>query len=131
MPTGNHSERNSAQKRLRRCMFMGRLNGIKQYNHGISRRYLFFNDEGRAYEALGKSEFREIFCDEGAGRVEERLKALGETLELRMITTTSVARKRCCKRLVLSFCGFGPRPRTGWHSEYPGSRPVAGGLRMR
>ena len=60
---------------------MVRLDGIKQYSHGISRRSLFLNDEGRAYEALGKSEFREIPFYEGAARVEERLTASGETLE--------------------------------------------------
>ena len=45
-------------------MFMGRLNGINQYKHGLSRRYLFLDDEGRAYEAAGRNEFREIPFDE-------------------------------------------------------------------
>ena len=51
-------------------MFMGRSNGINQYKHGLSRRYLFLDDEGRAYEAAGRNEFREIPFDEalGAGR---------------------------------------------------------------
>ena len=62
-------------------MFMGRLNGINQYKHGISRRYLFLDDEGRAYEAAGRNEFREIAFDEALARVEEPLKELGETLE--------------------------------------------------
>ncbi|MBC8165252.1 MAG: hypothetical protein H7Y20_05180 [Bryobacteraceae bacterium] len=60
---------------------MGRLNEISQYKHGISRRYLFLDDEGRAYEAVGRNEFREIPFDEAIARVEEPLKALGETLE--------------------------------------------------
>ena len=62
-------------------MFMGRLNGINQYKHGISRRYLFLDDEGRAYESAGRNEFREIPFDEALARVEEPLKELGETLE--------------------------------------------------
>ena len=62
-------------------MFMGRLNGVNQYKHGLSRRYLFLDDEGRAYEAAGRKEFREISFDEALARVEEPLKELGETLE--------------------------------------------------
>jgi hypothetical protein len=62
-------------------MFMGRLNGINQYKHGISRRYLFLDDDGRAYEAAGRNEFREIPFDEALARVEAPLKGLGETLE--------------------------------------------------
>ncbi len=62
-------------------MFMGRSNGINQYKHGISRRYLFLDDEGRAYESAGKGEFREIAFEEALGRVEEPLTALDATLE--------------------------------------------------
>ena len=62
-------------------MFMGRLNAINQYKHGLSRRYVFLDDEGQAYEAAGRNEFREIPFDEALARVEEPLKELGETLE--------------------------------------------------
>ena len=62
-------------------MFMGRLNSINQYKHGLSRRYLFLDDEGRAYEAAGRKEFREISFDDALALVEEPLKELGETLE--------------------------------------------------
>ncbi|MCC6367580.1 MAG: hypothetical protein IT165_29005 [Bryobacterales bacterium] len=62
-------------------MFMGRLNGIYQYKHGISRRYLFLDYEGRAYESAGRNQFREIAFEEALERVEEPLGALGATLE--------------------------------------------------
>ena len=62
-------------------MFMGRSNGMNQYKHGISRRYLFLDDEGRAYESTGRVEFREIAFEEALGRVEEPLRELGATLE--------------------------------------------------
>src|SRR5882724_3167839 len=62
-------------------MFMGCLNGINQYKHGLSWRYLFLDDEGRAYEVAGRKEFREIPFDEALARIEEPLKELGETLE--------------------------------------------------
>ena len=62
-------------------MFMGRLNGINHYKHGLSRRYLFLDDVGRAYESVGRKEFREIPFDEALAWVEEPLKELGETVE--------------------------------------------------
>ena len=39
-------------------MFMGRLNGINHYKHGLSRRYLFLDDVGRAYESVRRTQFR-------------------------------------------------------------------------
>jgi hypothetical protein len=62
-------------------MFMGRVNGICQYKHGISRRYLFLDDDGRAYEAAGREQFREIPFEEALARVEAPVKEMGETLE--------------------------------------------------
>ena len=62
-------------------MFMSRLNEINQYKHGLSRGYLFLDDEGQAYEAAGRNEFREIPFDEALAWVEEPLKELGEILE--------------------------------------------------
>ena len=62
-------------------MFMGRVKGINHYKHGLSRRYLFLDDQGRAYEAAGRNAFREIPFEEALARVEEPLKEIGETLE--------------------------------------------------
>ena len=60
---------------------MGRSNGINHYKHGLSRRCLFLDDVGRAYEAAGGNEFREIPFGEALARAEGPLKELGETLE--------------------------------------------------
>ena len=72
---------------LDRCvgfMFMGRLsNGISQYKHGISRRYLFLDDDGVAYERVHHSGFRRIALSEAIARIEEPLREVGETLETR------------------------------------------------
>lgn len=62
-------------------MFMGRVNGINSYKHGISRRYLFLDDEGQAYQAVGRNEFRRVPFEEALALVEGPLKELGETLE--------------------------------------------------
>ncbi len=75
-------------------MFMGRLNGINQYKHGLSRRYLFLDDEGRAYEAAGRNEFREIPLTKPWRGSKQPLKELGETLETPYDSTpTSSAKK--------------------------------------
>ena len=63
-------------------MFMGRLsNGINQYKHGISRRYLFLDDDGVAYERVHGGGFRRIAMSEAMARIEEPLREIGETLE--------------------------------------------------
>ena len=62
-------------------MFMGRVNSINQYKHGINRRYLLLDDGGRAYQAFGRNEFREIPFEEALALVEAPLKELGVTLE--------------------------------------------------
>jgi hypothetical protein len=62
-------------------MFMGRLNGVNQYKHGLSRRYLFLDDQGRAYEAAGRDCFREIPFEEALSRVVKPLHRMGETLD--------------------------------------------------
>ncbi|MBY0502766.1 MAG: hypothetical protein K2X03_02575 [Bryobacteraceae bacterium] len=60
---------------------MGRLNGINQYKHGISRQYLFLDDDGRAYEVAARNEFREIAFEEALAPVETSLREVGATLE--------------------------------------------------
>src|SRR5450759_1834653 len=80
-------------------MFMGYSNGINQYKHGLSRRYLFLDDEGRAYEAAGRNAFREGPFDEAVGRVEGPVKELGETRET-AYNDAYVSRKEAALRAV-------------------------------
>jgi len=61
-------------------MFMGRTNGINQYKHGISRRYLFLDDEGHAYRTTASGIFRRIPFRKALRRVEAPLKEIGESL---------------------------------------------------
>ena len=63
-------------------MFMGRLaNGINQYKHGISRQYLFLDDDVVAYERVHDGRFRRIAMSEAIARIVEPLREIGETLE--------------------------------------------------
>jgi len=61
-------------------MYMGRVNGINRYKHGIARRYLFLDDHGRCYAQQDSRYEPTDFATELA-RLEAALKQLGETLE--------------------------------------------------
>ena len=63
-------------------MFMGRMNGVNLYKHGLSRRCLNLADDGRAYRyLLGRGRFEEIPFEEALAWVAEPLAKMGETLE--------------------------------------------------
>jgi hypothetical protein len=62
-------------------MFMGRLNGVNLYKHGLTRRYLNLGDDGRAFRYLDRGRFEEIPFEEALAWVCEPLAEMGETLE--------------------------------------------------
>ena len=62
-------------------MYMGRINGVNLYKHGLSRRYLNLRDDGRAFRQLDRGRFEEIPFSEALAWVAEPLAAMGETLE--------------------------------------------------
>ena len=62
-------------------MFMGRVNGINLYKHGIARLYLNLDDEGNCYVYRGKSRFESVDFKAQLQRLETALAELGETLD--------------------------------------------------
>ena len=62
-------------------MFMGRVNGINLYKHGISRSYLYLDDDGNCYAAAKHGCYLAADFDQELSKLEERLKRLGATLE--------------------------------------------------
>jgi len=62
-------------------MFMGRMNGVNLYKHGLSRRYLNLADDGRAYRYLGCGRFEGTPFEEAVAWVAKPLAEIGETLE--------------------------------------------------
>ena len=62
-------------------MFMGRVNGINLYKHGISRSYLYLDDDGNCYAAAEHGCYLAADFDQELSKLEERLKRLGATLE--------------------------------------------------
>lgn len=79
----------------RRCagfMFMGRVNGINLYKHGIARLYLNLDDQGQCYVYRGKSCFEAADFAVELQRLEKALAELGETLDS-VYDETYIARK--------------------------------------
>jgi hypothetical protein len=62
-------------------MFMGRANGINLYKHGISRSYLYLDDDGNCYVAGQPECYVPADFDQELSKLAERLRALRATLE--------------------------------------------------
>lgn len=62
-------------------MFMGRVNGINLYKHGISRTYLNLDDEGNCYVLRNPGCYEAADFDQELKKLEACLKTLGASLE--------------------------------------------------
>ena len=61
-------------------MFMGRMNGINVYKHGITRTYLNLDDAGNCFVDRGKGIFAAADFSEELRKLEAALQEQGETL---------------------------------------------------
>jgi hypothetical protein len=61
-------------------MFMGRVNGINLYKHGIARTYLNLDDAGNCFVDRGKGIFAAADFSEELRKLEAALQEQGETL---------------------------------------------------
>lgn len=62
-------------------MFMGRVNGINLYKHGISRSYLSLDDDGNCYVTGNPGCFLPADFEQELSKLEKFLKGLGATIE--------------------------------------------------
>lgn len=74
-------------------MFMGRVNGINLYKHGISRSYLNLDDDGTCYVAGEPGCYLQADFDQELAKLEECLRGLRATLET-PYDESFIARKR-------------------------------------
>ncbi len=74
-------------------MYMGRVNGINLYKHGITRTYLNLDDEGNCYIAAGSGCYDLVDFECELKKLEETLKNLHATLET-LYDDVYLARKR-------------------------------------
>lgn len=73
-------ERRLGKARCVGFMFMGRLNGINRYKHGITRTYLNLDDEGNCCLPGGRGTYVPADWHTELGKLEACLAALGSTL---------------------------------------------------
>ena len=69
------------RKRCVGFMYMGRVNGINLYKHGITRTYLNLDDEGNCYIVTGSRCYSLVDFELELKKLEETLKGLHATLE--------------------------------------------------
>lgn len=69
------------QARCAGFMFMGRVNGINLYKHGISRSYLNLDDEGNCYVRGERGCYLRADLGQELAKLEKSLKGLHATLE--------------------------------------------------
>ena len=62
-------------------MFMGRANGINLYKHGITRTYLYLDDDGNCYAAGKGGCYLPADFEQELSKLERLLKGLATTLE--------------------------------------------------
>ena len=74
-------------------MYMGRVNGINLYKHGISHSYLNLDDVEKCYIAIGSGCYRRADFEFELRKLERTLKDLRATLET-PYDDVFVARKR-------------------------------------
>ena len=79
-------------------MFMGRVNGINLYKHGISRTYLNLDDAGNCFVSSLHGCYIPSDFEEELAKLEESLKGLQATLET-PYDELFIARKRAILRL--------------------------------
>jgi cob(I)alamin adenosyltransferase len=61
-------------------MFMGRVNGINQYKHGITRTYLNLDDESNCYIRADRGDYLRGDWEAELGKLEACLATLGAHL---------------------------------------------------
>jgi hypothetical protein len=80
-PNWKPLEMRLGNKRCAGFMFMGRVNGINLYKHGIARMYLNLDDLGECYISRKNWCFEKADFAAELSKLESALRELGETLE--------------------------------------------------
>ncbi len=80
-PNWKPLEQKLGKKRCAGFMFMGRVDGINLYKHGIARIHLNLDDLGRCYVWRGNSVYERAEFAPELAKLEATLARVGETLE--------------------------------------------------
>jgi hypothetical protein len=74
-------ERRIGKKKCVGFMYMGRMNGVHRYKHGITRTVLVLDDSGKCYRLRPDGRFAEASFEVELFKIECLLAEVGETLE--------------------------------------------------
>lgn len=80
-PNWKPLEKRLGKARCAGFMYMGRVNGINLYKHGITRSYLSLDDEGNCYIPKGTGVYSPVDFECELTRLEATLKDFDATLE--------------------------------------------------
>lgn len=80
-PNWKPLEQRLGRKRCAGFMFMGRVNGINLYKHGIARMYLNLDDSGQCYVSRPNWKFERADFPTELVKLEAALARLNESLE--------------------------------------------------
>ncbi len=92
-PNWKPLEEKLGRERCAGFMYMGRVNGINLYKHGIARVYLNLDDTGQCFVSRGDWRFEKADLTAQLQKLELALAQLGETLET-VYDESYIARKR-------------------------------------
>lgn len=103
-------ENRLGRSRCEGFMFMGRLNGINLYKHGISRSYLNLDDDGNCYVVGEPGCYLLADFDRELAKLEECLKGLQATLETRYDESFIAQKREVLRQQGISLLTFQVEP---------------------
>jgi hypothetical protein len=110
-PNWKPLENKLGKKRCAGFMFMGRMNGINMYKHGIARIYLNLDDQGRCYLCRERWRFQETDFKVELARLEAALAELGATLESVYGETYIEQKRTALQKAGISHMRIGIKPK--------------------
>jgi hypothetical protein len=79
-------------------MFMGRINGINLYKHGITRTYLNLDDDGNCFRPTGGGCYQPADFHDEIHSIDEHLKILGYSLDTSYDSSFIAAKEQTLRR---------------------------------
>src|SRR6266404_6815212 len=126
-PNWKPLEEKLGRERCAGFMYMGRVNGINLYKHGIARTYLNLDDRGRCYLRRSDSryEYQGAEFEAEPAKLEAVLKKIGESLESRY-DDEYISRKRAAlEKAGIRLLRFQDSTATPVHKLIPSTLRVA------
>ena len=94
-------------------------NGINQYKHGLSRRYLLLDDEGGGYEAAGRNAFEVPFDEALHGS--KSPEGVGRDARNAVMTCLRQSQRAALRAAGIEVLRIRIVPKTGWYSAHSDS----------